>query len=105
MSSTTSTRGVELDPLGFNPFIREQEFDCDSKTQTVALQSEYIQKMLKFWIDRFVIDICDSAKIEDMPSSFTVTPATSACLIPRSTGLLSLAIPLVASRLITATAS
>ena len=59
-------KGVELDPLGFNPFIREQEFDCDSKTQTVALQSEYIQKMLKFWIDRFVIDICDSAKIEDM---------------------------------------
>lgn len=58
--------GVELDPLGFNPFIREQEFDCDAKTQTVALQSEYIQKMLKFWIDRFVIDICDSAKIEDM---------------------------------------
>lgn len=59
-------KGVELDPLGFNPFIREQEFDCDSKTQTVALQSEYIQKMLKFWIDRFVIDICDSAKIDDM---------------------------------------
>lgn len=59
-------KGVELDPLGFNPFIREQEFDCDAKTQTVALQSEYIQKMLKFWIDRFVIDICDSAKIEDM---------------------------------------
>lgn len=59
-------KGVELDPLGFNPFIREQEFDCDANTQTVALQSEYIQKMLKFWIDRFVIDICDSAKIEDM---------------------------------------
>lgn len=59
-------KGVELDPLGFNPFIREQEFDCDAKTQTVALQSEYIQKMLKFWIDRFVIDICDSAKIDDM---------------------------------------
>lgn len=59
-------KGVELDPLGFNSFIREQTFDCDSSTQTVALQVEYIQKMLKFWIDRFVIDICDTAKIENM---------------------------------------
>lgn len=59
-------KGVELDPLGFNSFIREQEFDCDSSTQTVALQVEYIQKMLKFYIDRFVIDICDTAKIENM---------------------------------------
>ena len=59
-------KGVELDPLGFNSFIREQVFDCDAKTQTVALQVEYIQKMLKFYIDRFVIDICDTAKIEDM---------------------------------------
>lgn len=59
-------KGVELDPLGFNSFIREQTFDCDAKTQTVALQVEYIQKMLKFYIDRFVIDICDTAKIENM---------------------------------------
>ena len=59
-------KGIELDPLGFNSFIREQEFDCDSNTQTVALQVEYIQKMLKFLIDRFVIDICDTAKIENM---------------------------------------
>lgn len=59
-------KGVELDPLGFNSFIREQVFDCDSSTQTVALQVEYIQKMLKFYIDRFVIDICDTAKIENM---------------------------------------
>lgn len=62
----TKFNGIELDPLGFNPFIRTQTFDCDAKTQTVALQSEYIQKMLKFYIDRFVIDICDSAKIDDM---------------------------------------
>jgi hypothetical protein len=62
----TKFEGIELDPLGFNPFIRTQTFDCDSKTQTVALQSEYIQKMLKFYIDRFVIDICDTAKIDDM---------------------------------------
>lgn len=59
-------QGVSLDPLGFNSFIRTQVFDCDSSTQTVALQSEYIQKMLKFYIDRFVIDICDAAKIENM---------------------------------------
>lgn len=59
-------KGIELDPLGFNSFIREQVFDCDSSTQTVALQVEYIQKMLKFYIDRFVIDICDTAKIENM---------------------------------------
>ena len=59
-------KGIELDPLGFNSFIREQTFDCDAKTQTVALQVEYIQKMLKFYVDRFVIDICDTAKIENM---------------------------------------
>lgn len=59
-------KGIELDPLGFNPFIREQVFDCDSSTQTVALQSEYIQKMLKFYVDRFLIDICDTAKMENL---------------------------------------
>lgn len=58
--------GIELDPLGFDPFIRKQTFDCDAHTQTVALQSEYIQKQLKFYIDRFVIDIADTAKFEDM---------------------------------------
>ena len=58
--------GVETDPMGFDPFIREQTFDCDSSTQTVALQCEYIQKMLKFYVDRFVVDILDTAKIEDM---------------------------------------
>ena len=59
-------QNLELDPLGFNSFVREQVFDCDSKTQTVALQVEYIQKMLKFYIDRFIIDIMDTAKIENM---------------------------------------
>lgn len=59
-------QGVELDPLGFDPFIRTQVFDCDAKSQTCALPSEYIQKMLKFYVDRFIIDICDTAKIEDM---------------------------------------
>lgn len=59
-------KGVELDPLGFNPFIREQVFDCDSSTQTTALQVEYIQKMLKFYVDNFLISICDTAKMEDL---------------------------------------
>ena len=52
--------GVELDPLGFDPFIRKQVFDCDAHTQTTALPSEYIQQMLKFLVDRFVLDICDT---------------------------------------------
>ena len=59
-------KGIELDPLGFNPFIREQKFDCDYKSQTTALPSEYIQEMLKFYVDRFIIDIADTAKIENM---------------------------------------
>ena len=59
-------RGIEFDPLGFNAFIREQTFDCDHTSQSVALQSEYIQKMLKFLIDRFLIDICDTAKLENL---------------------------------------
>lgn len=62
----TKYQGVQLDPLGFNSFIRTQTFDCSTQGQTVALPSEYIQKMLKFYVDRFVIDICDTAKMEDM---------------------------------------
>lgn len=58
--------GVELDPLGWNSFIRETNFDCDSTTQTTALPSEYIAKELKFKIDRFVIDITETAKMEDI---------------------------------------
>lgn len=59
-------KGIELDPLGFNSFIRTTEFNCDSTIATVALPSEYIEKQLKFLIDRFVIDLTDTAKIEDM---------------------------------------
>lgn len=58
--------GVELDPLGFNPIIRKQSFDCDSTIATVALPCEYIEKQLKFQIDRFIIDICDTTKMEDL---------------------------------------
>lgn len=58
--------GVELDPLEFNPFISKRTFDCDSTTATTALPSEFISTQLKFLIDRFIIDIADKAKLEDM---------------------------------------
>lgn len=61
--------GVELTEeqiLGWSPFISKTTFDCDSTTLTTALPSEYIEKMLKFAIDGFIIDICDKAKLEDM---------------------------------------
>ena len=44
----------------------ETEFDCDSSTKTVALPSEYIYKELKFKIDRFLIDIADTLKLENL---------------------------------------
>ena len=59
-------KGIELDPLGFNSFIRETNFNCDSTIATVALPSEYIEKELKWAIDRFIINMTDDAKMEDM---------------------------------------
>ena len=58
--------GVELDPLQWNSFITKKTFDCDSTTLTTALPYEFIQKQLKFAIDRLLIDIADKAKLEDM---------------------------------------
>ena len=58
--------GVELDPLDFNPFISKKAFNCDSTTATVALPCEFIQKQLKFTIDRFITAIVDKAKVEDL---------------------------------------
>lgn len=58
--------GVEFDPLGWNPMIMKTTFNCDSTIATVALQSEYIAKELKFKIDRFVIDIADTTKLDNM---------------------------------------
>lgn len=60
------TKGLTLDPLEWNGFVKEQNFDCDSTIATTALPCEYIEKMLKFLIDRFVIDIADTAKLEDL---------------------------------------
>lgn len=61
--------GVELtqdEILGWSSFITKRVFDCDSTSLTTALPNEYIEKMLKFKIDRLIIDICDKAKLEDM---------------------------------------
>lgn len=58
--------GAVLDPLDFNPFVAKRVFDCDSTIATVALPSEYISNQLKFEIDRFIIDIADTAKLEDL---------------------------------------
>lgn len=59
-------KGVTLNPLDWNPVVMETEFDCDSTTKTVALPSEYIYKELKFKIDRFLIDIADTLKLENL---------------------------------------
>ena len=59
-------KGVELDPLQWNSFITEKTFDCDSTSITTALPSEFIEKMLKFQIDRLLTDIADKAKLEDI---------------------------------------
>lgn len=58
--------GVEVDPLQWTSFITKRTFDCDSTSLTTALPSEYIEKMLKFQIDRMIIDIADKAKLDDI---------------------------------------
>ena len=58
--------GVEVDMLGFDGFVTQRVFDCDSTSITTALPSEYIEKMLKFAIDGLIVDIADNAKLEDM---------------------------------------
>lgn len=58
--------GIEVDPLLWNSLVRFQDFNCDSTTQTTALPSEFIEKQLKWTIDRFLIDITNTVKMEDM---------------------------------------
>ena len=59
--------GVEVvDKLGFDGFVTERVFDCDSTSITTALPVEYISKMLKFKIDGLIVDLADSAKLDDM---------------------------------------
>lgn len=62
----TKYDGIEVDPLQFTSFIRKGQFDCDHTATSGILQSQYIEEMLKFQIDRFIIDIADTAKMEDM---------------------------------------
>ena len=58
--------GLDLDPLQWNPMIRHTTFNCDSTIATVALPSEYIASELKFKIDRFLLDIADDVKMDNM---------------------------------------
>lgn len=58
--------GLDLDPLQWNPTVKKTSFDCDSTISTVALPSEYIAKELKFKIDRFLIDLSDDVKMDNM---------------------------------------
>lgn len=55
-----------LDPLEWNPMVIESKFNCDSTIKTVALQAEYIAKQLKFSIDRLLIDIADTSKLDNL---------------------------------------
>lgn len=58
--------GIEVDPLGWTSFVRTMDFNCDSSGITTALPSEFIENELKFAIDRFVLDLTEMAKMEDM---------------------------------------
>lgn len=58
--------GIELDPLGWNSFIRKTEFDCDYTQASGVLQSDYIKTQLKYKIDRFINRIADTCKMEDL---------------------------------------
>ena len=59
-------KGLDLDPLQWNSVVKTTEFDCDSSIATTALPCEYIAKQLKFKIDRFLIDIADDAKMNNL---------------------------------------
>ena len=61
--------GVEIpedEILSWSPFITKEIFDCDSTTLTTALPVEFIEKMLKFKVDRLINDVADRAKLEDI---------------------------------------
>lgn len=59
-------KGIEVNPLDFTPFVRSKEFDCEVPSSIVMLQEEYIEKHLKYVIDRLISLISDDAKLEDM---------------------------------------
>ena len=47
-------------------FAKTDVFDCDHTQVSGVLQADYIERMLKFKIDRILCDIADDAKLEDM---------------------------------------
>ena len=57
---------TDIDTLEMVPFIKETTFDCDHTQVSGVLQADYIERMLKFKIDRLLIDIADDAKLEDL---------------------------------------
>ena len=79
----TKYDGAVLDPLDFNPFVCKRRFDCDSTIATVAMPSEYIANQLKFEIDRFIIDIADTAKLEDLAFVIYGNPRYISLLDPK----------------------
>lgn len=56
--------GVEYDLLDFNPFVSHTDFDCNPTTLTTMSPAQWIAEMLKFEIDRFLINIADECKLE-----------------------------------------
>lgn len=63
-------KGIQIDPahvldLDYS-FVSEMVFDCDGSTSTIALQSDYIENMLKWHIDRYLINICDTVKLDNL---------------------------------------
>lgn len=59
-------KGVTVDPMGYNPMVHDTRFDCDNTQQTVALLPEYIDKVLKWHIDRFLEKIADDSKLDNI---------------------------------------
>lgn len=77
--------GVEFDLLDFNPFVSHKTFDCDPTQTTTALPYEFISQQLKFEIDRFLIAIADSCKIEDLTFVIFGNPRYVSLLDPNVT--------------------
>lgn len=58
--------GIEVDPLGWNSMIFFKDFNCDSTNITSALPCDFIERQLKWTIERFLIDITETIKMENM---------------------------------------
>ena len=58
--------GVTVDTLDLVSWTRERTFSCDHTEVSGVMQSDYIERMLKFHIDRMIISISDEFKLEDL---------------------------------------